>query len=515
MNKSKARILSLLTAILMLVSAVPALAEVPANPLKKLLEDSNLRFDVSMQLSPQLAGIFGFLNPEPMDEATMSAISTVVSAINKLKTSILVSKDAVSGVIGTDVAPIIDFQAVNNTQTKENGLTSNMMPGLVLSADPKLIESIMGKVNLPEIEPEKMAKMVQPYLDAVTAHMNEYLKTLPREEGTFVIEGYGTFAKRFQATLSSHMIAELMLKLAAIYKNDTAAQQFIKSMAAASQTAMPQGTGTGTLPSTEKLPDISAEMEKAANDIKTKPDLPLITAWVYESAGALYIDGESAKEVDMPFKLQILNQEKPGQALMKIKMIGKGTSYSEPPVATEKVPVDWTAVEEAILGGSDFTSILMNLEVKTSETAQVKDSNVNIAVNAQGMNFGLNLAVGNNLETKAQNAVIKISLFSPEPMMTLNLSVTPTDKAPDGLKLESAKPLVLKEAGLNEQENQLLQTTLQEALPALIQRLLQALPEEAGAITQLMESMNPQPSEIPPIGEPTVELLPAPSPVNP
>src|SRR5690606_23224276 len=158
MKKGK-RILSTLMALVLCLSMLPAMAEAPATQasLSDLFGDIGTRqFNVQLNINPQAAALMQTLTGEMPDEQSGSIISTIISAVNKLSFSALVSKDAVSAVIGSTVAPVMEFQAGMNQETFENTITGSMLPGVALSIDPEMIRQFMNQASGIQVDPEEV-----------------------------------------------------------------------------------------------------------------------------------------------------------------------------------------------------------------------------------------------------------------------------------------------------------------------------------------------------------------------
>ena len=113
------------------------------------------------------------LTGEMPDEQSGSIISTIISAVNKLSFSALVSKDAVSAVIGSTVAPVMEFQAGMNQETFENTITGSMLPGVALSIDPEMIRQFMDQASGIQVDPEEVMELVQLHLLRIGGVLNE------------------------------------------------------------------------------------------------------------------------------------------------------------------------------------------------------------------------------------------------------------------------------------------------------------------------------------------------------
>ena len=164
MKKTGMRISALLTALMMLLSIVPALAEAPAAheapiAFQNLLEGKTIETDVSIALNPMVGNLLSDFSGAESDEASMAMFNTVINAINKLKANFVANEGAVSGFVGTDLGNLLDFQVDFNPQTNANHITSSILPGLALIVDPEMMKQIT-QTGAQQISPEEVQQLV-------------------------------------------------------------------------------------------------------------------------------------------------------------------------------------------------------------------------------------------------------------------------------------------------------------------------------------------------------------------
>lgn len=516
--KGRKQILAVLMALILGLGIMPALAEAPqAHPnLADLFKDvGTMRYDVQLTINPQAAALIPMLTGEMQDEESGSLISAVINAVNKLSFSVLANKDAVSATIGSQAAPVADIRAVMNQETFENHITTSMLPGLALSIDAGMIRQYMDQVSKVQVDPEEVTRIVQLHLQTVGSVLGESAAAFTPEEGNFTVEGYGAFTKRTQVTITTHLLADLLQKLADIYNGAPVHEEFIQKFITENKAISDE------MDETDEIPDIGKMLDDAAKQGKAEPDTALLTGWVYENGESTYIDGATADGSEMPTKLDILL----GNQGIKARMIGKGYSYTmgeEEPAAP-----DWDQIEKDILSGENYTDTLITLNThRVSELPQMS-CEAELGIVAGGTNIGLTFKAANNLDTMEGSTSLSLSLMLPEPLLTLTVLARPTDEEPASPALEGADVIVLKENGMTDEENTLLETSLMQAIPELLTRLGAALPEEGPVFMALLgELMGPTEEETPveepqpevieePAEEPTPEGVEEPAPVNP
>ena len=120
-----------------------------------------------------------------------------------------------------------------------------------------------------------------------------------------------------------------------------------------------------------------------------------------------------------------------------------------------------------------------------------------------------------------------LSMMQPEPLLTLTVSVKPTDEQPASTALEGAEVIMVKESGMTGEETELLETSLTQALFELFTRVGAALPEEGPTLMSLLGDMMAAPEGTAPAQElqpestnetteaPLPEVSEAPATVNP
>jgi len=506
MKKTRTRAVALFASLIMMLGMIPAIAETQIPALGDLLANSgNQRIEVKVEVNPQFTAILSGLTGQMPDEESASVISKVISAINKLKATVLAGKSGISAVIGTDAVTLMDFQATADPETFETHITSSMMPGLALSIDPAMIQKVMGQMPQAQMDPEKVLEIFQLHAEALTGIFNEVAAGFKAEEGTFNIEGYGTFTKRTQVNLSTSLIAGVMEKLSALYKKgEVPHKEFMEKLSSASKTAgdqLPEGTF-----------DLGKALEAGAAKAKAEPDKTILTAWVYEGENTLYIDAATPEDIPQPAKIDILITGKGSDSQVKVRFIGKASSFTAGE-AEKPAALDWAAVEKEILTGTSMDT-MVNLNVQSTSELPSMSTQVTLGMNMGSMNIGMKLKSSSRLDTMESNSTISLSLLSPDPLITLSVTTKQTDEQPAAPQLEGAATVVIKEDGLSEEDNSLMMASIQKAIPDLMEKLNAAMPEESFVLQQILQNLL-APQETPSVEETPPEQTEAPAPVNP
>ena len=494
MKKPGMRLIALLTALMML-GIVPAFAQAPAQSLD-LLQGKTVQTDVTITLNPMVGNLIANLSGSQPDEAGMAMFNTVINAINKLKASFVANEGGASGTLGTDKGNLLDFQVNFDKETSANHITSSLLPGLALSVDPEMMKQVTAQSGMPNISPEELQQLVLPYATIMTETFTKAQASATSEEGSYEIAAFGTFTKKTEVDLTSHMLADLMEKLAAAYKNDTKLQALVKEASATAQSA----------DLSEEVPqDPAASMEETAKSIKSVDNMPVLHITAYENAESYYFVGLTPDGQSEPMKIDLflkgINAEAsvPSRSEIKLALLSPGMVV---PAEGEAVaPTDWALVEEQIRNSENLSGFQANLNITVENAAPVMNTIMDFNMLATGMNIGLNVDSKSDIATLESTNIISLNYKKPD-MVKLAITTKPSDAEPVAPALDGAQTLVLKQE-MSEEDSAALETALQQALPQLLEQLNVILPEEAPALLALLE------------GSAQTEEMPEPAPANP
>ena len=279
----------------------------------------------------------------------------------------------------------------------------------------------------------------------------------------------------------------------------------------------------GDMPATGATPDFGMMLDDAAKQGMAEPDTAIMAGWLYEGDESIYFDAATAEGSPMPTKLDILISSDE----IRVKIIGQGSSYSAKSTESASTVTDWVQIEKDILAVNNYFDRLITLNVhKKHELPHMKSEAV-LSIIAGGMNFGVTIKSTKDLDTMEGSTSFTLSMMQPEPLLTLTVSVKPTDEQPTPLTLEGAEVIVVKESGMTGEDNKLLETSLTQALFELFTRVGAALPEEGPILMSLLGNMIAAPEGTAPAEElqlestnetteaPQPEVSEAPARVNP
>lgn len=511
MRTHKRKMVALLVALMMLMGLVPAFAEAPAqeNPIAALLKSgNNLKTEFTIQLNPQLgAMIAGFTGGEP-DEATMNTFNTVISAINKLKGSFVLSATGVSGFLGTETGSLMDMRASYKEDGSELKMTSSLLPGLFLSIDPAMMAKFASQMQVQSFDHAKALELAQPYLNVLNEEIGKVQQAAGSEEGSYET-GYGTFTKRTVVPVTNHMLAGLVVKLGEVYEKDAALQETVKQMTEANKELNEsiQPAAEGETPAPAQPEDPIKDLVESAKEQLTKEDRQLFDLTVYENDTNYYFDLVSPLGSEQQTNVQVLAPKAVGKdspnKLVEVKIILAGATYPTP--GEEPVKTDWAVLEQAILSNQDYSSTLITLKVTAvNETESKVNSEMNLSLLTSGISAGIAVNTNADLSTLVSTTEVALSAMMPDPLLKVIVNSAPTKDQPEAPVTEGAKEVVLKEE-MSKEDEALIQQSMGSVGQDILSRLMTALPEEAPAIIKLIQdSQSGQESEVVPEPQPEV-----------
>lgn len=484
MKQIKLRVAVILAALLLIMSNLPAIA---APTIPDILESGkNLQMDIMAELNPMLGSLMVGFNHENPEATDKEAIDALLSAINKLNSSMLINRNGASGTVGTESGVLLNFQASYSTGTGENHTTSSLLPGLDISLDPVLIAELTARTTQLHVTPEQLQHIVASYMKVLAEEIEELQQTLTYEEGRFVVEGYGTFIKRTLMTLTSHRIADLLKKLADVFKSDESIKEYGNEAVTPEQSSK-RGISI--------LKDFFRSIEKTSEELKSQEDKPLLAVWAYENADSLYLDGVTSEDTEHPVKFDLMikgrmNSANRAQTYVNLKIIGKGMSRKTE-YSIENRVIDWAAIQQEILSGSNDTDALLTLGMNSTSELPKVNTTMTFAVISSGMNVGFDIKKESNKATMESSTVASVSYLKMDPLLKITIKSKPTDTAPLLPVLDGTIPIVVKRSGMNEQESSAFQGSLTKGGIGLLVRMGIALPDDALEIIKLAEEMVP------------------------
>lgn len=456
MNRMMKRFLAALLALTLTLSFSFALAE----------DSTQINLDLSVnpkvyQLSEQFAPVNEQFGVQPLT-------IVLLSAFNKLQSSLIVKNNQVSGVIGTEQGELVDVQAEVDAAVGLKGLTTSLLPGLKLSFDPDIMAAVMQEAPFNELSRAELEVYLASYgkiYEHLSGVVMEGLAKQPAVEGEYTGLLGGDYTALSTTAIDSHMMAEGFGKLAADLEGDKAAMEAFLAM----MKAMSPGVNV-----TEA--ELLETLREAADNAKNEEIVQYATLLVYTSP-----DGRVLYEVVtteggqfQPLKVDVLVEKwetKPEetQAQGAVRVILPGTMD-----AYYQNEDGWNQAREAIVSGQDpyGTTITATYNLSHNESAAAADLGVELSHQGLNMNYKLNFS--GDKAARAGQADLEVYYLLDEPVLTLKMDYSPTDQAPTAVKTEGLYNLVLKNEITGDMETQL-EASFMKGWESLMEKLVVAL----------------------------------------
>lgn len=502
MKNAGMKLMALMVALMMLLSIAPALAEAPADgtPFDRILKSGkNLKTEVSFQLNPQVGSLIASFSGQVPDAEVMKVFQLLSDAVGKLKATLIASADTASGAIGTDKGDLLDYQISFSQDGADLKMATSLLPGLYMTVDPEIMAKFTKQASAQNMIGEKLAKIAPPYRDALTEEVAKIQQAAGSEEGSFETT-YGVFSKRTEVTLTSHMLAGLLVKLGEVYAKDAELQALVKDIAASIMTTdMDSGEGTQA-PAPEEYKDPILSMTESAQEALGNEDAPLLNLVAYESENAVYLDLATLPENPQPMNIQLHFGKDAAATKVELKILVDGYKYyAEDETPT---PTDWVALEQGILTGAVPTATLVGMKIDAvNENDSKTESVLQLHFASSGISAKISANVAADLAAMESDSEFAFYLMGTEPLLKVAVHTAPTDEKPAAPAVEGMKELVLKEK-MSEEDDALLEQATAGIGEALLEKLSMVLPDEAPAIIEMIKSMTAG-SDIP---EPSVDM---------
>jgi hypothetical protein len=305
------------------------------------------------------------------------------------------------------------------------------------------------------------------------------------------------------------MMAGLLEAMVSVLKQDTVVRQLLDShlkVAKDYPAIMQQGAAAADMAG-GATPKDSAEMiaklEEGITKLKGEPAELIAHQGLYTNTtnAAIYtttVDKDSMGMLTFAYLPRDLGHE------LKISFLAKqdAPSYAAPDAAATQAPetpVDWAAVKAGVLAGTDFSSILLTLDMKTVPDLTLNRQNTDFSMKmyVQGMQIGIQATGSNALAAPyASKAEMSLTFMSPTPLITFFYEDKEVSDAPTLPDETSLKVVELNEKAM-EPEGELMLTLQQTALPALVENLKKALPEESAILLAFIQQLTSQSTPTP------------------
>jgi uncharacterized protein YjgD (DUF1641 family) len=537
------RISALFIAIAMILTGLTALAEpavVPAPLTAEAVYERGgaIKTEMDVTLNTQfLTDTIANMGGPEKAESTALIVKNVLGAINKLKTTLVQNKTNFSAVIGTEAGQVIDAQGIANLETGEVSFTTNLLPGLKFELPKEMLqEALKSQSQMTALMAGADVEMLNPYVDAVKKAFQDSLAQVTAPQiGTYKVADVGTFKQMAEFDIIQETVAAFLDAINSVFKQDTQMQQMVdkylqliatQAEAAAMATeAAPAVTMTPDTPSVKNSADLIAKLDEAVAELRKDSARAIAHQRLYVDGDALFYTEVEPTEKDgaAPMMISVLGNKQEGGFGLSIGIVmdAETPSFSYEPTATpEPTPApavkDWSAVKKAIQDESKPMGMLAQIDLLASTDAAAKQSlsKINISLLLPGMfkamidptalgdmstmppHFTVSITsdMKSSLDTPyTAEGNFTLSALVDEPLVSVKFKAEETTEAPAALA-DATTTTVLAET-MSEEDQKAIANVLMRGVPALLERLKTALPEEGTALVSIIEqAMQPAPT---------------------
>lgn len=476
------RIAALMMAVMMLLGVTSSFAQDVYTDTRTQVLDSGKNIATQMQIELDQLTLTSILNMfgmagEADEQGQQVVLDSLFGALNKLKMNSLQSLTAAYVTVGTDKGELMDFYADTNIQAGEGYLTTSLMPNVKFSLPKEMLGSYASIALSHNME--MITSWFAPYKLVFDQFSGKQLAEKAKvEDGSFEVIDQGSFDSKSSLEVDTHLIAALLEEFLPLIKEDKIIADHI---ALISDSGLAKSNDMSL--SLQEFQEFVAEMEQGIEEMKTKPNQVVAKLDLYTDSKteAMFLQAELIEE-EVPFAL-LSFKLLPGQDKhdMHFSLL---FSQGEEPVS------DWAALRADIIAGTNAEGVLV--EVTAVEEKNMADNKhlVNTRMNLflMGLNIGFAVDNSSSLTGKYESqSSFAISFFSPQPLITIHVSESETDEALPQRATDGFEEVLISEE-MSEEDGQLLMNKLEEAVPALLEKLNVALPEEGPMLTMLLNS---------------------------
>ena len=510
------RLAALLVALAMTLTGLGAAAEaalMPQTPEAVFERGNFIKSEMHVQLDlsalPGLLALAG-AGDDPDQGAIMAVINQALTAVNKLKATVISGKDVFSLVVGTELANVMDMQMTMN-EGGDSAITSGLLPGFKLTL-PQVPEMQRYQVLIQRhknaFKEMQVEKLLAPYAKAVNTYFTQtVLPTANLIPGKVEIADVGSFDSVATFDVTSGMLAGLISAVVDVLKQDTAVRTLLDTHLKIFESGegLPQGfvAEAGEDGKTPKdSAELIAKLEEGIAQLQKEPAALLARQSLYTNTSnmAFYATTED-KDATGLFTIAGLPVENGQDLKVSFLVKAESPSYLAPDATATQAPaapVDWAAIRAGVLQATDF-STLITFDVKSLPNPALNQYNMSFDMKAyvQGIQLGLQAKATSALAAPyASKGEMSFSVMSPNPLLTFFYEDSEVTDAPVMPALDSLKAVELNEEVMKP-GSELFLTLQEKGLPALIENLKLALPEEAPILLAFIQQLTSQSTPTP------------------
>ena len=482
MNQSLKRIAAMMMALMLMLTGLSALAQAPAaTEAEVFARGGRIKTETKIDVNPEtlngILAMFTGMSSQEGQDAQTAIINTVLGALRKLTASVVTDGKTAYASVGSETGELFNFFA--SMGAEESFALTNLLPGIELSLPANLIPSFTPQLD----DAQNLLGGLSAYADVAMTFVNEELLAKSSlEEGSFALEGSGTFDSKVSLELRSHQVADMLDGMLKVFKEDKPMQEQMDT-ALKSGAVNAQAMGQ-PVPSSQEM---IKELEKGVAGMKEAADQKLANL-------TLYTANESEA---MHMEAEILSNETPA-ALLSVAVVpgvsGEDMHFSllmPDTTAQTEGPVDWAATRQGVLGGTQPYATLIDaaFNKKTDEAANREEMKGNIDLYVMGINIGIAIDSGANISGEyASDGSFILSALGAGPLLTVTSKGYESTEEVAAPSREGLKKIALSEEMSEESGNEIM-AALQAALPQILERLVTVLPEEGPMMLTILGSM--------------------------
>ena len=482
MNQGLKRIAAMMMALMLMLTGLSALAQAPAaTEAEVFARGGRIKTETNIDVNPEtlngILAMFTGMSSQEGQDAQTAIINTVLGALRKLTASVVTDGKAAYVSVGSETGELFNFFA--SMGAEDSFALTNLLPGIELSLPANLIPSFTPQLE----DAQNLLGGLSAYADVAMTFVNEELLAKSSlEEGSFALEGSGTFDSKVSLELRSHQVADMLDGMLKVFKEDKPMQAQLDT-ALKSSAVNAQAMGQ-PVPSSQEM---IKELEKGVAGMKEAADQKLANL-------TLYTANESEA---MHMEAEILANETPA-ALLTLAVLpgesGEDMHFSllmPDTTAQTEGPVDWTAARQGVLSGTQPYATLFDaaFNKKTDEAANREEMKGNIDLYVMGITIGMVIDSGANISGEyASDGSFILSALGAGPLLTVTSKGYESTEEFAAPSREGLKKIALSEQMSEESGNEIM-AALQTGLPQLIERLSTVLPEEGPMLLTILGSM--------------------------
>ena len=482
MNQGLKRIAAMMMALMLMLTGLSALAQAPAATEAEVFArggriKTETNIDVNSETLNGILAMFTGMSSQEGQDAQTAIINTVLGALRKLTASVVTDGKAAYVSVGSETGELFNFFA--SMGAEDSFALTNLLPGIELSLPANLIPSFTPQME----DTQNLLGGLSAYAEVAMTFVNEELLAKSSlEEGSFALEGSGTFDSKVSLELRSHQVADMLDGMLKVFKEDKPMQEQMDT-ALKSGAVNAQAMGQ-PVPSSQEM---IKELEKGVAGMKEAADQKIANL-------TLYTANESEA---MHMEAEILSNETPA-ALLSVAVVpgvsGEDMHFSllmPDTTAQTEGQVDWAATRQGVLGGTQPYATLFDaaFSQNTDEAANREEMKGTIDLYMMGITIGMVIDSGANISGEyASDGSFILSALGAGPLLTVTSKGYESTEEFAAPSREGLKKIALSEEMSEESGNEIM-AALQTALPQLLERLVTVLPEEGPMMLTILGSM--------------------------